>query len=208
MMERFITGVLFASMSAKKGIDKYSKEAKLKLIADFAQLLKCSVFCSRVASELSEEEKKGAANMINLVEEKLIRGHTKENSVLRTRSVFNGRVQWGLYSKEQTASPTISQDAFAMTCIIDAIKQRDVAVTNVKGAYLNAKMKDVVIMKIRGPEVGMFCDLDNKLKEYVTKENGKDTLYVQWMRHYMDVCRVHYYGVRCILPLHSHLVSF
>jgi len=178
-MERFVTGVLFASMSAKKGIDKYGKEAEQKLIAEFAQLLEYSVFHGRVASELTAEERKGAANMINLVEEKLNRGHTKENPVLRARSVFNGRVQRGLYTKEQTASPTVSQDAFTMTCIIDAIEERDVAVTDIKGAYLNAKMKDMVIMKIKGPEVGLFCDLDESLKKFVTKENGKDTLYVQ-----------------------------
>src|SRR5210317_2649196 len=94
-MERFVTGLVFASMSAKKGIDKYGKEAEQKLIAEFAQLLEYSVFHGRHAGELTTDEKRGAANMINLVEVKLNRGHTKENPVLRARSVFNGRVQWG-----------------------------------------------------------------------------------------------------------------
>ena len=86
--------------------------------------------------------------MINLVEEKLNRGHTKKNPVLRARSVFNGRVQRGLYCKEQTTSPTVSQDAFTMTCIVDAVEERDVAVTDTKGAYLNTRMHAVIIMKI------------------------------------------------------------
>ena len=50
--------------------------------------------------------------MINLIEEKVNRGYTIDNPVIKGRSVFNGRVQRGLYSKEDTASPTISQDAF------------------------------------------------------------------------------------------------
>src|SRR5210317_2147905 len=178
-MERFVTGLVFASMSAKKGIDKYGKEAEQKLISEFAQLLEYSVFHGRHANELTTDEKRGAANMINSVEEKLNRGHTEENPVLRARSVFNGRVQRGLYTKEETASPTVSQDAFAITAIIDAIEKRDVAVTDIKGAYLNAKMKDMVIMRISGPEVDLFCSLDPDLKEFVIERNGKKTLFVQ-----------------------------
>ena len=50
--------------------------------------------------------------MINLIEEKINRGHTPENPVIQARSCFNGRVQRGLYTKEETAAPTVSQDAF------------------------------------------------------------------------------------------------
>lgn len=179
LMERFTTGLFFAQMSAKRGIEKYGREAELKLIAEFTQLLEYGVFHGRDADELTAEQKSKAANMINLIEEKLNRGHTAEKPVLRARSVFNGSIQKGLFAKEDTASPTVSLDAFMITAIIDAIEGRDVAVTDIKGAYLNAKMKDVVIMKISGPEVRIFCELDPKLKEFVTVEKGKDVLYVQ-----------------------------
>ena len=56
---------------------------------------------------LSDEQKRGAANMISIIEEKTNRGHTPENPVIKESSVFNGRVQRGLYTKEQTASPTV-----------------------------------------------------------------------------------------------------
>lgn len=93
--------------------------------------------------------------------------------------MFNGSVQRGLYSKEETASPTVSLDAFLLTCIVDAIEGRDVAVTDIRAAYLNAKMRDVVIMKTRGPEVDIFTKLDPSLAKYVTFENNKKVLYVQ-----------------------------
>lgn len=115
-MERFTAGYVFAQMSAKKGIKKYRKAAKLKLMAEFAQLLEFLVFHGRKVESLSPKDKKGAANMINLLEEKLNWGHTPENPVLRARSIFDGRVQKGLYSKEETASPTVSLDAFTITC--------------------------------------------------------------------------------------------
>ena len=50
------------------------------------------------------------------------------------------------------------------------MEDRAVAVTDIKGAYLNAKMKDIVIMKITGREVDLFCEIDPSLKEFVTIE--------------------------------------
>ncbi len=99
--------------------------------------------------------------------------------MIKARSVYNWKVQRGLYSKEETASFTVSQDAFLLTSIIDAIEGRDVAVTDIQGAYLNARMKDEVIMKITGSEVDIFCEMDPSLKRFVTKERNKDVLYVQ-----------------------------
>jgi hypothetical protein len=179
MLEKFTCGLAFAQLSAKQGIKKYGRAAELKLLNEFRQLIDYKTFHGRKADELSEEEKLKAANMINLIEEKTNRGHTPENPVIKGRSVFNGRVQRGLYTKEETASPTVSQDAFFLTSIIDAIEERDIAITDIKGAYLNAKMKGVVIMKITGPEVDLFCEIDPSLKEFVTYENGKKVLYVQ-----------------------------
>ena len=60
------------------------------------------------AEDLSYEQKRKAGNMINLIEEMINRGHTKENTVIKGRSCFNGKVQRGFYTKEETASPTIS----------------------------------------------------------------------------------------------------
>ena len=179
MMERYTTGVIFAQMSAKKGIEIYGEAAERKLIEEFAQFLDYEVFHGTKAEDLTRDEKKKALNMINLLEEKINRGHTPENPVLRARSVGDGRAQKGLYAKEQIASPTITLDALVLNCLIAAIEDRRKAVTDIKGAYLNAKMKDKVHMKITGPEVRIFCQLDPSLEEYVTNENGKEALYVR-----------------------------
>ena len=179
LLERYTAAYVFASMSAKKGIKKYGEAAEKKLIEELAQLLDYKVFHGIDALTLTAEQKTKAANMINLVEEKLNRGHTDDNPVLRARSVFNGKVQRGLYTKEQTASPTATLDGFLLTCITDAIEGRDVAITDIKAAYLNAVMKDIVHMKISGPEVRILCELDPKLKQFVTTEQEKEVLYVQ-----------------------------
>ena len=178
-LERYATGHVFAQMSAKKGIKKYRQKAKEKLIAEFKQLLQYETFHGVRAQDLTQKQKSGAGNMINIIEEKINRGHTEKNPILKGRSCFNGRVQRGLYTKEEKASPTIAQDAFFITCIIDALEGRAKTITDVKGAYLNARMKDEVYMRIRGPEVDMFCALDPKLKKFVVTEKNEKTLYVQ-----------------------------
>ena len=59
------------------------------------------------------------------------------------------------------------------------MEKRENVITDVKGAYLNAKMNKEVIMKIIGPEVDLFCDLDPSLENFVTREREKKALYVQ-----------------------------
>ena len=117
--------------------------------------------------------------MINLIEEKINRGHIRENSIIIGRSIFNGRVQRRLCTIEEIASPTVSQDTFFLMSIIDAIEGKDTVFTIIKGAYLNAKMKDKVLMKITGKEVDLFCEIDPLLREFVAKEKKKNVLYVQ-----------------------------
>ena len=59
----------------------------------------------------------------------------------------NGRVaQKDSGKRTDTFHP--NPHAFLLSSIVDAIEGRDVAVTDIKGAYLNAKMKDEVLMKI------------------------------------------------------------
>jgi hypothetical protein len=118
--------------------------------------------------------------MINLIEEKVNRGHTAENPVTKGRSVFNGRAQRGLCTKEETASPTVSQDAFFFSSVIDAIEGRDKAIsTDIKGAYLNAKMKGEVLMNITGKEADLFCEIDSSLAEFLIIEKGQKALCAQ-----------------------------
>jgi hypothetical protein len=179
MLERYSTGFIFTQILAKQGFKKYGREGELKLISKFKQLIDYKTFHGRKSSELSPEQKKKAANMINLIEEKVDRGHTADNPVIKAKSCYNGRVQRDQYTKEETASPTVSTHGFFITGIIEEIENRDVAITDVKGAYLNAKMKGEVLMKITGREIDIFLKIDPSLAEFVVIEKGQRVLYVQ-----------------------------
>ena len=88
----------------------------------------------------------------------------------------DGRKQRKFYSKEETASPTMSNDAMIMTLIIDTMEGRDVAVANVKGAYLLADMDDFVVLKMVGESVDILCDVNSKYREFVTEEKGEKAI--------------------------------
>ena len=50
-------------------------------------------FNGRMAEELSQAQKKNAANMINFIEDKINRRHTDNNPVIKACSCYNGRMQ-------------------------------------------------------------------------------------------------------------------
>jgi hypothetical protein len=66
----------------------------------------------------------------------------------------------------------------------NAYEGRDVAIFDVPGAYLHAKIPDskFAILKIEGEFVDIMCDVNPEYKEDVRYENGKKVLYVQILR--------------------------
>ena len=58
------------------------------------------------------------------------------------------------------ASPTISNDALFLTMLIDAWEDRDVATTDVDGAYLHADMDDYTLLKLEGKSVDIMCEVN------------------------------------------------
>jgi Reverse transcriptase (RNA-dependent DNA polymerase) len=94
----------------------------------------------------------------------------------------DGRSQRGHYTKEQTASPTISTDALMLSLIIDAVEGRDVATADVVGAYLLADMDDFVSIKLTGDAVDIMCKANSKYESFVMVENGKRVLYLHLLK--------------------------
>lgn len=68
--------------------------------------------------------------------------------------------------------------------LIDAYGDRDVAIFDVPGAYLQARMPEgkKILMKFRGEFVDTMCEVNSKYKQYVAEENGKRVLYVRVLR--------------------------
>jgi len=135
---RYIFGWVMNQMTAKAGLVKHGKSAEEALLKEFMQQRDLDVYEILDPLSLTKEQRQAALRAINLLKE-------KRNGDLKGRTVADGRKQRPLYTKAETASPTVSTVALMLTIMIDAYERRDVATADVAGAYLKAKMDDFVL---------------------------------------------------------------
>ena len=78
-------------------------------------------------------------------------------------------------AEENFASPTASLESILTTLIIDAYEERDVAVTDVPGAYLHAEFpkEKKVILKLTGVFVDIMCSVNPEHSKYVIYDVNK-----------------------------------
>ena len=85
-------------------------------------------------SKITNDEKRRALEAVNLILKKRsgkIKGRTCADGSKQKRFLKNG---------ESISSPTVSLEAIVGTLLIDAHEDRDVAIFDVPGAYLQAEM--------------------------------------------------------------------
>ena len=173
----------FDQMTAREGFKRFGEDAVIAMLKEYTQLDKGAVEGKPViegisADSLSEEQKKQALEAVNLIKK-------KNSGLVKGRACTDGSKQH-LYMKpgESYASPTVSLEATLTTLMIDVFEDCDVAICDVPGAFLQAKMPEgkTVIMRIRGRFVDILCEVNPEYKKYVTIENGKKVLYVKVLR--------------------------
>lgn len=128
-----------------------------------------------MASTFSRQQKKRASRAINLVME-------KRCGKLKGRIVADGSVQRDLYSKEETASSTISNNALMLNMVVDAWENRHVATSDVDGAYLHADMDSFTLLKLECEEVDIMCKVNAQYEIIVSLEKRKRVLYLHLLK--------------------------
>ena len=104
-----------------------------------------------------------------------------------------GNKQRGYILKEDASSPTVSNEAVMLTCVIDADENRDVAIVDILNAFVQTVVedeKDRAFIWIRGPLVDILVAIaPDVYQEYVTiGKKGEKQLLVQWLN------AIWYYG--------------
>ena len=165
-------GFVFTQMTAWASIKKHGQAARDALTAEFAQLDYKGAYEPVYATDLTKTQQNSALRIINLIKE-------KRDGRLKGRSVADGRPQRAFYSKEETSSPTATLESVLLTALVDAVEDRHVVVADVTGAYLNADMDDFVLIRLSGDDVDMMCNANPTYKEFIAKDNGKRTLFLQ-----------------------------
>jgi Cobalamin biosynthesis protein CobT (nicotinate-mononucleotide:5, 6-dimethylbenzimidazole phosphoribosyltransferase) len=177
LVERYLTGIILTQMSGNAGLKKHGKAGEKCLIKEFTQFKNMDVMDAVDPDTMTPQQKQEALGMVSVMQEK--RDHTPTNPSLKYRACADGRKQRAFYSKEETTSPALSPDGFLLTLMTDAMEGRDVAISDVVGAYLNAWMDDYVTMKLTGREAELACELNPEWKKHLRyNHRGVAELYV------------------------------
>jgi hypothetical protein len=86
----------------------------------------------------------------------------RRDGKLKARKVIEGNKQCDYITKEDASSPTVSAEAVMLTCIIDALEGRDIAVVDIHNPFVQTVVGDkehYVIVCIRGPLVDILVNI-------------------------------------------------
>ena len=164
-----------------KGLKKFGNEGKNAAMKEMKQLWERNCWTPKLISELTAMERQKAVEGMMLLAE-------KNDGEKKGRYVFKGSETREWLSREETSSPTASQEAIACTCVIDAKEDRDVMSADIPNAFIQTLMPEVkegeerVTMKITGLLVDYMIEIDPSYRDYIVMENGKRVIYVVILR--------------------------
>ena len=95
---------------------------------------------------------------------------TKRLGKIKGRTCANGRKQRKyLRDDENYPSPTASLELIMTTLVIDAYEGRDVAIADVPGAYLHAKLPEskTVILRMTDIFVDIMCEINEEYRKHI-----------------------------------------
>jgi len=103
---------------------------------------------------------------------------------MKGRLLYNGKPTRNI-DRENSASPTATNESINITCCIDAHKNRDIMSADTPNAFVQTELpkrhgnEDRVIMKITGVLVDMMVKLNPQLYgNFVVTEENRKVIYV------------------------------
>jgi hypothetical protein len=132
-----MVGMVMAQLSLKAAIKKWGDKAKYAVTAEMKQLHWRNSYKPKHWHELSKRQKEKHAILEShvFVEE-------KRDGKLKARKVIKGNKQLDYITKEDASSPTVSAEAVMLTCIIDALERRGIAVVDIPIAFVLTVVED------------------------------------------------------------------
>ena len=77
--------------------------------------------------------------------------------------------------KMEASSPTVCTESIFITSAVDAKENRDVAICDIPGAFLQTKASDETIIKLQGILVDTLVKIDPVWKDHVVHEEKRNT---------------------------------
>ena len=101
---------------------------------------------------------------------------------IKGRGCADGRKQWDWLSKEDTLLPTVSTEGIMLSCMIDAMEGREVATSDITGAFLQTDYdKGNIHIKLEGAMVTLLEDIDPEYyKDLIfTDKSGRKCMFAE-----------------------------
>lgn len=126
------------------------------ILKELQQLHDREVLEPKGPEEITNQEQKDSLCYLMFLKEKWC-------GTIKGRECANGRKQREHISKDETSSPTVAIKSVMLSCTIDAKEGRDVATTDIPGAFMQTNMDDTVHMILQGKMAELLVKIDPKL---------------------------------------------
>jgi len=171
-----VNHTLLSQYTLKKGLQVFGKAGAHAVTKELQQLHDRGVLEPKHFNELTREQRVRALAYLMFLKQ------TRDDDTIKGRGCADGRKQLDWMSKEETASPTVANQALTFSCMIDAKEKRDVATADIPGAFLQTEYtKGDTHIRIVGPMLDLLTQIDPSLyRECIhTYPNGKKVLHAE-----------------------------
>ena len=163
-------------MSLKTGLRAFGTDGAKAVEKEMKQLHDREVMIPVHKKSLTHEQRKEALAYLMFLKR-------KRCGKIKGRGCADGRKQRAYITKEDSTAPTVSTEAVFLTAVIDALENRDVAVLDVPGAFMQADIDELVHVRFTGEMVKMLLDIDEEMySEYVMMERGEQVMYMELLK--------------------------
>ena len=163
-------------MSLKTGLRAFGADGAKAVEKEMKQLHDREVMFPVHKKSLTQEQRKEALAYLMFLKR-------KRCGKIKGRGCADGRKQRAYIAREDSTAPTVSTEAVFLTAVIDAMEDRDVAVLDVPGAFMQADIDELVHVRFTGEMVKMLLDIDKEMySQYVVMERGEMVMYMELLK--------------------------
>ena len=143
-------------MSMKHGIKTFGEDGVKAVTDELQQLHDRVVMKVKHKKDLWPEQRPDSLGYLMFIK-------CKRNGKVKGRGCTDGRKQRAWTSKEEASSPTVATEAVFLTPVFDALENRDVAIVDVPGAFMQADMDELVHIRFTGAMFNLPLQIDPDL---------------------------------------------
>jgi hypothetical protein len=166
-----------AQMSMNKGLKIFGKAGIEAVCSEMVQLHDCKVMKPVHSRELTPEERREALAYLMFLKR-------KRCGKVKGRGCADGRKQRRYTDRADAASPTVATEAVFLTAVINALENRDVAVIDIPGAFMQVNLDDKTIhVRLTGKMVELLLEIDREMYEpYLVRDEGEVIMCVKLLK--------------------------